>query len=188
MLALDYRSPCTSSPAIGYSLLQRSSIRGGDIPEHRRADEYRRLPAGERLSRRPSETADLPPIVFIHGASGNLLDQVGAFLQPLQGRAEMLFVDRPGHGYSQRGGPEMPCLRDRQTRSQNWMERRGIKRAIVVGHSFGGAIAAAFGVRHPDKTEGLLFWHRQHIPGQAASNGTITLRRCPYSAGSSPTP
>ena len=44
------------------------------------------------------ETADLPPVVFIHGASGNLLDQTGAFLRPLQGRAEMLFVDRPGHG------------------------------------------------------------------------------------------
>ena len=37
------------------------------------------------------------------------------------------------------------------------MEKRGIKRAVIVGHSFGGAIAAAFGVRHPDKTEGLLF-------------------------------
>jgi pimeloyl-ACP methyl ester carboxylesterase len=37
------------------------------------------------------------------------------------------------------------------------MEKRGIEKAIVVGHSFGGAIAAAFGVRHPQKTSGLLF-------------------------------
>lgn len=103
------------------------------------------------------ETADLPPIVFIHGASGNLLDQVGAFLQPLQGRAEMLFVDRPGHGYSQRGGPENALPSGQADAIAKLMERRGIKRAIVVGHSFGGAIAAAFGVRHPDKTEGLLF-------------------------------
>ncbi|OWV83617.1 esterase [Rhizobium sp. R72] len=103
------------------------------------------------------ETADLPPLVFIHGASGNLLDQVGAFLQPLQGRAEMLFVDRPGHGYSERGGPENALPSGQADAIAKLMEKRGIKRAIIVGHSFGGAIAAAFGVRHPDKTEGLLF-------------------------------
>ncbi|MDP9809919.1 pimeloyl-ACP methyl ester carboxylesterase [Rhizobium tibeticum] len=103
------------------------------------------------------ETADLPPIVFIHGASGNLLDQVGAFLQPLEGRAEMLFVDRPGHGYSERGGPENALPSGQADAIAKLMESRGIKRAVVVGHSFGGAIAAAFGVRHPDKTEGLLF-------------------------------
>jgi pimeloyl-ACP methyl ester carboxylesterase len=105
----------------------------------------------------PPETADLPPLVFIHGASGNLLDQVGAFLQPLQGRAEMLFVDRPGHGYSERGGPENALPSGQADAIAELMEKRGIKRAIIVGHSFGGAIAAAFGVRHPDKTEGLLF-------------------------------
>ncbi|RUV39166.1 alpha/beta hydrolase, partial [Mesorhizobium sp. M1A.T.Ca.IN.004.03.1.1] len=47
------------------------------------------------------ENADLPALVFIHGASGNLLDQVVAFRAALEGRAEMLFVDRPGHGYSE---------------------------------------------------------------------------------------
>ncbi|MGO8126822.1 alpha/beta fold hydrolase, partial [Rhizobium ruizarguesonis] len=37
------------------------------------------------------------------------------------------------------------------------MEKRGIEKEIIVGHSFGGAITAAFGLRHPDKTAGLLF-------------------------------
>ncbi|CCM76357.1 alpha/beta fold hydrolase [Rhizobium mesoamericanum] len=102
-------------------------------------------------------TGDLPPLVFIHGASGNLLDQVGAFLRPLHGRAEMLFIDRPGHGYSERGGPENALPSGQADAIAKLMEKRGIKRAIIVGHSFGGAIAAAFGVRHPEKTEGLLF-------------------------------
>ena len=48
--------------------------------------------------------ADLPPIVFIHGASGNLRDQMHAFRPKLEGRADLLFLDRPGHGYSERGG------------------------------------------------------------------------------------
>ncbi|WP_337270050.1 alpha/beta fold hydrolase [Oryzifoliimicrobium ureilyticus] len=104
-----------------------------------------------------SESADLPPLVFIHGASGNLLDQVGAFLAPLEGRAEMLFVDRPGHGYSERGGPENDLPSGQADAIALLMEKHAIDQAIIVGHSFGGAIAAAFGVRHPEKTKGLLF-------------------------------
>ncbi|MFS8144821.1 alpha/beta fold hydrolase [Rhizobium sp. BR 249] len=103
------------------------------------------------------ENADLPALVFIHGASGNLLDQAGAFRAALEGRAEMLFVDRPGHGYSERGGPENAIPSGQADAIATLMEKRGIERAIIVGHSFGGAIAAAFGVRHPEKTAGLLF-------------------------------
>ncbi len=103
------------------------------------------------------DTADLPPLVFVHGACGNLLDQIGAFLVPLEGRAEMLFVDRPGHGYSERGGPENAFPSGQADAIAKLMEKRGIEKAIIVGHSFGGAIAAAFGVRHPEKSAGLLF-------------------------------
>lgn len=101
--------------------------------------------------------ADLPPIVFIHGASGNLRDQAGAFLEPLRGRAELLFVDRPGHGYSERGGPENDTPDGQANAIARLMEKKGIERAIIVGHSFGGAITASFGVLHPEKVEGLAF-------------------------------
>ncbi|KQV66132.1 alpha/beta hydrolase [Rhizobium sp. Root1220] len=103
------------------------------------------------------ETADLPALVFIHGASGNLRDQLGAFREQLAGRAEMLFVDRPGHGYSERGGPENALPSGQADAIATLMEKRGIEKAVIVGHSFGGAIAAAFGVRHPERTAGLLF-------------------------------
>lgn len=57
----------------------------------------------------PAAGADLPPLVFIHGASGNLKDQMVPFRPALEGRAEMLFLDRPGHGWSERGaGNEEP--------------------------------------------------------------------------------
>lgn len=101
--------------------------------------------------------ADLPPLVFIHGASGNLRDQVEAFAEPLNGRAEMLFIDRPGHGYSERGGPDNAFPSGQADALAKLMEKLGIGPAIIVGHSFGGAIAAAFAVRHPQQTAGLLF-------------------------------
>lgn len=101
--------------------------------------------------------ADLPAIVFIHGASGNLRDQEAAFRKALEGRAEMLFVDRPGHGYSERGGPENDFPDGQAAAIARLMEKRGIDKAIISGHSFGGAIAASFAVHHKERTAGLLF-------------------------------
>lgn len=102
-------------------------------------------------------SADLPPLVFIHGASGNLRDPMGAFLAPLQGRARMLFVDRPGHGYSDRGDARHATPKGQADAIARLMTARGIDRAIIVGHSFGGAITAALAVHHQEKVAGLLF-------------------------------
>lgn len=105
----------------------------------------------------PGENAKLPPVVVLHGASGNLLDQFVPLEPLLRGRSELLFVDRPGHGWSARG-PETNATPDGQADTlAALMQELGIGSAIVVGHSFGGSIAAAFAVRHPQKTAGLLF-------------------------------
>ena len=124
-------------------------------------------------------TADLPPLVFIHGASGNLRDQFEAFAGPLAGRAEMLFVDRPGHGYSERGGPENTLPSGQADAIAKLMEKRGIESAIIVGHSFGGAIAASFGMRHPDKTTGLLFLAPATHPWPGGIDWYYTLAAMP---------
>lgn len=101
--------------------------------------------------------ADLPAIVFLHGASGNLLDQTLAFQKSLHGRAEMLFVDRPGHGWSERG-PVENGFPDGQARAvAELMTRRNIDKALIVGHSFGGIIAANMALERPERVAGLLF-------------------------------
>jgi pimeloyl-ACP methyl ester carboxylesterase len=105
---------------------------------------------------RPSG-ADLPALVFIHGASGNLLDQMVPFQPALEGRAEMLFIDRPGHGWSERGGNANATPDGQAAAIARAMQAKGISSAIVIGHSFGGAIAASFALAHPDMTEGLVF-------------------------------
>ncbi|WP_430245671.1 alpha/beta fold hydrolase [Neorhizobium sp. DAR64861/K0K2] len=105
----------------------------------------------------PDKKADLPPIVFLHGASTSLKDPLFSFRKTLQGRARLLFVDRPGHGSSDIGS-EQNILPDGQADAvAQLMRKRGIGKAIIVGHSFGGAIAAAFAVRHPDMVSGLVF-------------------------------
>ncbi|WP_259132055.1 alpha/beta fold hydrolase [Rhizobium sp. BK661] len=105
----------------------------------------------------PGPKADLPPIVFIHGASTSLYDPMLSFRRKLEGRAKLLFLDRPGHGNSD-AGAAANILPDAQADAiATLMERRGIRRAIIVGHSLGGSIAAALAVRHPDRVAGLVF-------------------------------
>ncbi len=101
--------------------------------------------------------ADLPPIVFIHGASANLKDQMLPLRPLLEGRAEMLFFDRPGFGWSQRGPGNNETPSAQANTIAALMDSLGMKKAIIVGHSFGGAVTTAFGREHSDKTLGLVF-------------------------------
>jgi len=141
--------------AFGYSALKARTIEGSN-PNIGRLTDIGGYSINAVHLRRPADP-DLPPLVFIHGASGNLRDQMQAFSEPLKDRAEMLFVDRPGHGYSDRGGPDNALPSGQADAIAKLMDKLQISRAIIVGHSFGGAIAAAFAVRHPQKTAGLLF-------------------------------
>lgn len=98
---------------------------------------------------------ELPAIVFLHGASSNLKDQMVPLRPLLEGRAELLFLDRPGAGWSERGaGDETPFGQTRTIAAL--MDELGIGEAILVGHSFGAAQATAFALAYPGKTRGLV--------------------------------
>lgn len=105
---------------------------------------------------KPAGQIGLPPIVFIHGASGNLLDPMVPFRPALEGKAELLFFDRPGHGWSSRNGTDRLRPDEQAAALAELMDRLGIGKAIVVAHSFGGAVGASFAVNHPDKTVGVV--------------------------------
>lgn len=163
--------------AIGYSAYKSRAIEQA-FPNIGELTDVGGFRMNARHLARPAN-ADLPPLVFIHGASGNLRDQFEAFAAPLAGRAEMLFVDRPGHGYSERGGHENALPSGQADSIARLMEIRGIDRAIIIGHSFGGAIAAAFGMRHPEKTAGLLFLAPATHPWSGGIDWYYTLAAMP---------
>lgn len=103
------------------------------------------------------ENSELPPLVFIHGASGNLKDQMIPLRPLLEGRAEMLFLDRPGHGWSERGPGNNEDPYGQVATIAALMDHVEMKDAIIVGHSFGGAVTAAFGLEQAVRTRGLVF-------------------------------
>lgn len=101
--------------------------------------------------------ADLPVLLFLHGASGNARELMGAFAGPLKGRARMIFVDRPGAGYSDRKGDDDRLPETQAEYFSGLLKALKIDRAIIIGHSLGGGMAAALALAHPEQVAGLVF-------------------------------
>ena len=95
-----------------------------------------------------------PPLLFLHGASGNLRDQLAAFADALPPGRRALFVDRPGHGHSQRG-PNASTPSGQADAIVGMLDTLGIDRVVAVGHSFGGSVALGLALEHPHRVAGL---------------------------------
>ena len=102
-----------------------------------------------------AENDDNHPVIFIHGAGGNLNDPIPMYQNQLKGKIRAIFLDRPGQGYSESFDNSNDV--SVQTSSiAKLMDELNIPKAIIVGHSFGGALATSFGVLYPKKTAGLV--------------------------------
>ena len=94
-------------------------------------------------------------IVLIHGASSNALDVDRAMGGPLAQRFRVVSIDRPGHGHSERGvDMDTPAAQARLLRTA--LRRVGVERAVLVGHSYGTAVAAALALEEPVLAIGMV--------------------------------
>lgn len=104
-----------------------------------------------------------PDLVLIHGASGNLRDFTMGFAQDLSSRYRVILFDRPGMGHSDRlpgkrgaWNPKGESPQEQAALLQQAADRLGVKNPIVMGHSFGGAVALAWGLARPQQTATLV--------------------------------
>jgi pimeloyl-ACP methyl ester carboxylesterase len=103
----------------------------------------------------PGHTA-APPVVLIHGASSNL-ESMRQPLGELLGRNHrVIMIDRPGHGWSTRESLSYstPAMQARMI--DEALEKLGVERAIVVGHSWGGAVVPAMALHNPARVAGMV--------------------------------
>ncbi len=119
--------------------------------------------AGGRLHLRdiaPRDGAAVGPertIVMLHGASCNLLALTLPLAGPLGERFRVIAIDRPGHGHSDRpGGRESAALTRQAALIAEAMAAAGAPRAIVLAHSFSGALALTLAMDHPERVAGLV--------------------------------
>jgi len=101
-------------------------------------------------------TGSGPPIVLIHGASGNYQDMTYALAPALADRYRVISVDRPGLGHSpalHRGGE---TLKEQADILAAAVQKLGYKRVYLLGQSYGGSVALSWAINHPDMVAGMV--------------------------------
>jgi pimeloyl-ACP methyl ester carboxylesterase len=92
-----------------------------------------------------------PPVILIHGAGGHHL-----YWPPQVRRLpseRILAIDLPGHGKSEGVGHHL--IEDYAAGILNFMDALNLSRAVLVGHSMGGAIALQTAMQWPQRVLGL---------------------------------
>lgn len=104
----------------------------------------------------PAAAQSAPPLLLLHGASGNLREPVIALRDGLGGRFRLIAIDRPGHGHSSRGprGTSDPARQADLVAGA--LDALSAGQCLVLAHSWGAAVAASLAVRHPTHVSGLV--------------------------------
>lgn len=97
-----------------------------------------------------------PVVMMIHGASANAREFSWSLAPRLSETHRVLMADRPGHGHSDR--PE-----DAETLAVQAAQVAGAlkalapgEKAVIVGHSFGGAVSLRLALDHPELVDSLV--------------------------------
>ncbi|MHA6347060.1 alpha/beta fold hydrolase [Roseivivax sp. CAU 1761] len=122
-----------------------------------------------------------PDLVLVHGASGNLRDFTFDLARRLDDRYRVIAFDRPGMGYTDRASPayegtfnaagESPAVR--AALLSRAAAKLGAERPLVLGHSYGGAVAMAWGLDRPASGLVILAGATMPWPGDLGLQYTL---------------
>lgn len=119
-------------------------------------------------------------VVLLHGASANLRDPLTALEGRLDGSYRVVAIDRPGHGWSQRGDDPDAALPSVQARYViGLLDELGVDRAIFVAHSWSGALALDLALDYPQRTAGLVLLAPATHPWPGGINWYYTVATLP---------
>lgn len=96
-------------------------------------------------------------VVLIHGAGGNLRDFTFSLAGKLAEHYRVTAFDRPGLGYTGRPDPALARVFSSKAESPQLQaallaraaEELRVREPVVLGHSYGGAVAMAWGLDNP---------------------------------------
>jgi pimeloyl-ACP methyl ester carboxylesterase len=96
------------------------------------------------------------PVVFIHGNPGSHQD----YSMEVLGRAAQSYrafaFDRPGHGYSERHNGAAATVEVQARLLREALRKLSIEKPLLVGHSWGGAMALAAALKYEEELSGLV--------------------------------
>ena len=99
---------------------------------------------------------DGPDVVLIHGSSGSTRDMTFALAPALAQNYRVIVLDRPGLGWTTRLNSDGASITEQAALLSAAAAQLGANSPIVVGQSYGGAVALAWAVNHPDQLSALV--------------------------------
>lgn len=96
-----------------------------------------------------------PTLVLIHGFGGHTFSY-RHIIHDLAADYRCIAVDLKGYGYSERRADAGLSHTDQVAMLARLLDRLGVDRAALVGHSMGGAVVQRFAAAHPDRVEALV--------------------------------
>jgi pimeloyl-ACP methyl ester carboxylesterase len=96
-----------------------------------------------------------PPLLLVHGLSGQMYNFTVSLLGKLRHDYRVVILDRPGNGYSTLPAKASVTISDHARIIGRLCQELKLGRALIVGHSLGGAIALALALNHPEQVAGL---------------------------------
>lgn len=93
------------------------------------------------------------PLVLLHGLFGSL-ENLGLLSRALAEQYQVYAVDLPNHGRSPH--TERTSLPLMAQQVKDWMDAKGLNKAILVGHSLGGKVAMELALTYPESVVSLV--------------------------------
>ena len=106
-----------------------------------------------------------PPVVLLHGnlvTAGDWL--ASGVAHRLAGRRRVLVPDRPGFGHSERPRGRRWGARAQAALLREACRRLGVRRPVVVGHSWGTLVALAWALDAPEAAAGVVLLGGYYFP------------------------
>lgn len=97
-----------------------------------------------------------PPVVLIHGASSSLETMRVPLGEALAKNHHVVLIDRPGLGWSTRENVDDSTPAVQAGMIDEALGQLGIDHAILVGHSWAGALLPAMALNYPKRVAGLV--------------------------------
>lgn len=125
-----------------------------------------------------------PDLILIHGASGNLRDFTFTLIPQLTDRYRVIAFDRPGLGWSDALPAAHDSPADQAAHLRAAAAQLDVTTPIVLGHSYGGAVALAWALDAPDTRALVLIaaasmpwdgsiWFMHNVMGNAVGAHTV---------------
>ena len=110
-----------------------------------------------------------PTVVLIHGNAGGVEDFEFGAIDSLARKYRVVAIDRPGHGASDRAaGSSSPVEYQAQLLHQT-LSVLGIKKPILVGHSWGGSLVLSYALKYPDEVAAMVLLAPAAYPEKGGS-------------------